>query len=78
MTEARFTIADFGRDIGILDTKKNEIAVFHGYEDPLELKRRLEYAEAGLNDGSITTRDWVWEKYDPRPNLGTVTEGDQQ
>ena len=62
MTEPRFVIAGMGREVGVLDTQKNRIAIFHG-SDPLELKRRLEWAEAGLNDGTITTRDWVWEDY---------------
>lgn len=60
--EPQFRIADMGLQVGILNTKKNEIAIFHG-DDPHELKRRLEWAESGLNDGTITTRDWVWEDY---------------
>lgn len=62
--EPRFTIADMGREVGILDRQKNVIAIFHG-RDPFDLKRRLEYAEAGLNSGEMTTRDWVWEDYTP-------------
>lgn len=58
----QFRIADMGREVGILNTKNNQIAIFHG-DDPIDLKRRLEWAEAGLNDGTITTRDWVWEDY---------------
>lgn len=61
-TDPQFRIADMGREVGILNTKNNQIAIFHG-DDPHELKRRLEWAEAGLNDGTITTRDWVWEDY---------------
>lgn len=61
-TEPQFRIADMGRQVGILNTKKNEIAIFHG-DDPLDLKRRIERVEAGLNDGTITTRDWVWQEY---------------
>lgn len=63
--EPQFRIVDRGNDIGILNTKNNQIAIFHGYRSPHELKRRLEWAEAGLNDGTITTRDWVWEEYTP-------------
>ena len=64
MTEPQFRIADMGREVGILNTKNNQIAIFHG-GDPHDLKRRLEYAEAGLNSGDMTTRDWVWEDYTP-------------
>lgn len=60
----QFVIADMGREVGILNTKKNEIAIFHG-DNPHDLKRRLEWVESGLNSGEITTRDWVWQNYNP-------------
>lgn len=67
----RFEIGEAGREVGIVDTTKKMIAVFHG-ADPEALTRRLQYAVAGLNDGSITTRDWVWEKLTDVANRPTV------
>jgi hypothetical protein len=62
--EPRFKIGDVGRKVGIIDTKKNLVAVFYG-NNPQDLWRRLKTVEAGLNSGEITTRDWVWEEYKP-------------
>lgn len=73
----RFEIGGAGREVGIIDTQKDVIAVFHG-SDPVDLRRRLEFAVTGLNDGTITTRDWVWDKTSDvadRPKLGH--EGEQ-
>jgi hypothetical protein len=71
MAEPQFVIADMGREVGILNTKKNEIAIFYG-SDPHELKRRLEWAESGLNSGEVTARDFVWSKFNPAPTLGQI------
>lgn len=57
----RFVIDGVGREVGIVDTKKNEFAKFLG-KDPVELRRRLERAVSRLNSGEDTPTGYVWEK----------------
>jgi hypothetical protein len=62
--EPRFKIGDVGHKVGIIDTKKNVVAIFYG-NDPQDLWRRLTAVEAGLNSGEITTTGYTWEEYKP-------------